>query len=369
MTKRVKMRKSIEKVVVIGFPYTMKIDTGRGIDRYLSTLYKSFIEHGESLRIIEEGLVKPHPVQLLRKFLKIFIALRRLDGELFHAVDPLGSVIAAMALKKNIVTTIHDTIPLDGKVKMFNSIVFLITKLSMKASLIISKEIIVPFDTTRDTLIKNFHVPGSKITIIHYALDLNLDPSASLDKSQNNSNKDVKILFMGGGSPSDRGLDIVLKAYTKFVENVPSATLTIVGRMAAISSENRKLLDAAKFSNIEILEFVPEFQLLQFMRKFSVFLYPSRLGFSYLVMQAMASGLPVITSNFRDMKDFLGQAGIMCCNEIVCCYVQALNKLSNMDLRTDIVKKQYERLQVFTLDNFYDGMNNFYKRALGLYPN
>ena len=369
MIESTETRTSLKKVVVIGFPYTDKMDTGRGIDRYLATLHKFFIERGISLRIIEEGVVKPHPAQLLKNLLKVFIALRKSDGELFHAVDPLGSVVAALAMKKKIITTIHDTIPLDGKAQMFNSIVFFLQKLVIKGSMNISKGIIVPFASTRDNLIKNFHVPANKITVIHYALDLNLEPLARFDMCQDTSDNNIKILFMGGGSPNDRGLDIVLKSFMEFVKNVPNATLTIVARKGTISSENQKLLDGVKSSRIETLEFIPDPQLLPFIRKFSVFVYPSRLGFSYLVMQAMASGVPVIASNSRDMKDFLEDAGIMCNIDEVSCYVLALAKLSDKDFKKKLVKNQYERLQAFALNNFYDEMNALYMRALGDAPN
>ena len=356
--------KLLKKVVLVGFPYTNKNDTGRGIDRYLATIHKSFVEQGTFLRIIENGVVKLKPTQFLKSFFKVLIALKKSDGELFHAVDPLGAIVAALAMKRNIVTTIHDTIPLDGKVQMFNPFIFLMIKWSMQISIKISKKIIVPFESTKYKLVNKFHVPADKITIIHYALDLNLERLEELNIGRNGSDNNPKILFIGGGSPNDRGLEIVLKSYMKFIKDVPNASLTIVARRGTISNENQKLLDDSKSNHIEFLEFVPDPQLLSFISKFSVFLYPSELGFSFLVMQAMASGVPVVTSNSRDMKDFLENAGILCNHNNIDCYVQALTKLSDKDFRLEIIKIQYERLRAFTLKTFYDDMNKFYMRAL-----
>ena len=364
MAERSDTLASLKKIVLIGFPYTNKIDTGRGIDRYLATIHKSFSRHGIGLRIIEEGVVKPRPVCFIKAFLKAFIELRKSNENAFHAVDPLGSIVAALALKKNIITTIHDTIPLDGKVVMFNPFVFFFAKLSMLVSLNISKEIIVPFESTRDALINNFQVAANKINIIHYALDLNLDQLADLNVCQDVGDDNMKILFMGGGSPNDRGLDIVLKSYRELVRDLPGATLTIVAKSGTISDENQKLLNGAKSYLIETIELIPEPELMSFLKKFRVFIYPSRLGFSFLVMQAMASGVPVITSNSRDMKDFLGDSGILCDNDEVSCYVQALVRLTDKDFRANIVKNQYERLRMFTLDNFYNEMNELYMKAL-----
>lgn len=364
MIGRAETRALIKKVVLIGFPYTNKDDTGRGIDRYLAIVHKSFVEHGINLKIIENGLVRPKLVQFLKSFLKVLIALWKSEGDLYHAVDPLGSVVAALAQKRNIVTTIHDTIPIDGKVKMFNPFVFLLMKLSMLVSLNISKEIIVPFSSTKDTLIKNFNVPDKKITVIHYALDLNLKPSVKLNNSQKVNYNNIKIVFMGGGSPNDRGLEIVLRSYILLVKDFSSASLTIVARKENISDENWKLLNYAKFGHITTLDFIPEPKLLSFLKEFSVFVYPSRLGFSFLVMQAIAAGLPVVTSSTRDMKDFLGDTAIMCDNDEIGCYLEALVKLTDRDFRTNIIKKQYERLQLFTLNHFYSEMCEFYSRSM-----
>lgn len=364
MTVKVDKGNLFKKVVLIGFPYTNKNDTGRGIDRYLATIHKSFAEQGTYLRIIKDGVVKLKPTQFLKSFFKVFIALRKSDGKLFHAVDPLGTIIAALAMKKNIVTTIHDTIPLDGKVQMFNPLIFRMIKWSMQISIKISKKIIVPFESTKYKLVNKFHVPADKITIIHYALDLNLEQLEEVNIGQYRSDSNPKILFIGGGSPNDRGLDTVLKSYLEFIRDFPNASLTIVARRSTISDENQKLLDDAKSINIKFLEFVPDPQLLSFLSKFSVFLYPSELGFSFLVMQAMASGVPVVTLNSRDMKDFLEGAGILCNYNDIDCYVQALTKLLDKDFRKEIIKMQYERLRAFTLKSFYDQMSEFYMSAL-----
>lgn len=63
--ERTETRNPLKKVVVIGFPYTNKTDTARGIDRYLAILYKIFAEHHMELKIIEDGVVKPKTFQFL----------------------------------------------------------------------------------------------------------------------------------------------------------------------------------------------------------------------------------------------------------------------------------------------------------------
>ena len=54
MIGRTETRTLIKKVVLIVLPYTNKDNTGRGIDRYLPIVHKSFAKHGLNLSTCSE---------------------------------------------------------------------------------------------------------------------------------------------------------------------------------------------------------------------------------------------------------------------------------------------------------------------------
>jgi len=165
---------------------------------------------------------------------------------------------------------------------------------------------------------------------------------------------------MGGGSPIDRGLEIVLNIFDRFSARAPNVSLTIVSTTDNFQKLNYRVISYIKTGKAEILEFIPESEIQEFIRKFFAFLYPSSLGFSYLVMQAMSAGIPVIVSNTRDMKDYLEGAGILCEPYDIECYTRALTELLCEDAREKVIHNQYTRLRGFSTDVFFDGIRNVY---------
>ena len=357
--------KSDEKkeIVIIGFPYTNRTDTGRGIDRYLATLYETFLNHGINLTLIDEGVVRPKLIEVIINSMKVLIKLRKTKADVYHAVDPLGTLIAILALKKNIITTIHDTIPLDGEVSMFGWPWFIAMKLSMIISLIVSAEIIVPFNSTKEKLVKKFGVPERLIRVVNYALNLKVGDSEISNNYLHSEDKIINLLFIGGGSPIDRGLEIVLDTLDDIKEVLPNIHLTIVSKFKTFDSHGERIVSYVKSGKVKLLDYIPESEIQIFISQFYAFIYPSSLGFSYLVMQAMSAGVPVITSNVRDMKDYLGTSGILCDQADVGCYTRALIELLDEEKRRIVVLNQFKRLKDFSTENFFNEMNRVYTNS------
>lgn len=349
-----------DDIIIIGFPYTNRKDTGRGIDRYLAVLLEACTDHGIRPVLIEQGLVRPRLFNFLKNMELAFIKILKTKGRLYHAIDPLGSIMAFLCMKKNIVTTIHDTIPLDGKVSMFSWPWFISMKLVMRISLIISDVLVVPFASTKETLVNRFDVPEARVRIVRYGIDLNIKEPKKDSWQSVSEDKALRLLFMGGGSPIDRGLEMVLNIFDRFSERVPNVSLTIVSKAGTFQKLNERVISYVKNGRAEILEFIPENEIQGFISKFFAFLYPSSLGFSYLVMQAMSAGVPVIASNTRDMRDYLENAGILCDQYDLECYTKALIELLRGDVREKVIRNQYSRLMEFSTDVFFDGIRNVY---------
>lgn len=339
----------MNEVTIVGFPYTNISHSGRGIDRYLKVLIDNLKDLGVEYQLIEEGIVNSNFFKLTIRLGKTTLKILKSKSKVYHAVDPIGAFLLKVLGKKFIVTTIHDTIPLSGKIGDFG---FKITifKFLMKFALKFSSEIIVPFEYTKQELIYKFHIKMNKIKVVNYGLDLpeiiehHNNPSVTRRKREG-----FKILFIGSGDPIHRGLELVLKTYLILKNLDINLTLTLVGKEQKIVSLLKSYPDLEKDAKINIINFIPESDLYSFISNFDVFLYPSQLGFSYLVVQAMFMGVPVIVANNRDMVEYVGKSGLICPSGDLDCFVNDVKSLM-IDglLRSNLIDRSLEQARSFT---------------------
>lgn len=105
----------------------------------------------------------------------------------------------------------------------------------------------------------------------------------------------------------------ILKIADLFYEFEPSVKFVLVGNKGYFGYvELKKEIDNRKTRNIFPLEYVSDEDLPFIYNSARVFLFPSLYeGFGLGVLEAMQSGLPVLTSNTSSLPEVVGGAGIM----------------------------------------------------------
>jgi len=106
-----------------------------------------------------------------------------------------------------------------------------------------------------------------------------------------------------------KGLDHAVKAFLRFRQQTrDDAILVIVGASGWNNSELHQLFeDAAAMGAVKFLGFVTDPSLRAIYRNCRLFLYPSLYeGFGLPVLEAMASGIPVLTSNRSCLPEVSG---------------------------------------------------------------
>lgn len=311
------------EVSIIGFPYTASENSGRGIDRYVKILSDNLSRLKVNYQIIDDGIVHASFLRIVFSTLKILLRIYRAKSKVYHAVDPIGTLLLALLFKSPTITTIHDTIPISSKINGLGLRMFFLRRL-MKFSLKYSSKIIVPFEVTKDELITKFHVNPKKISVVNYGLDF---PDLVQRGTPDLDRKNFKILFIGSGNPIPRGLNIVLKTYLQLKNLKEDIQITLVGNSEEIISALKILPRLEQDRNIEVLDFIPERNIYGFISNYDVFIYPSLLGFSYLVVQAMYSGVPTVVADSRDMAEYVGTSGICCTPDDLLCFVREIERI------------------------------------------
>jgi glycosyltransferase involved in cell wall biosynthesis len=151
------------------------------------------------------------------------------------------------------------------------------------------------------------HIQKDKIETVY--------PGILIDKFRESTDSSDKILFVGNLEPN-KGITILLGAFEKLSAYKSDTKLIIVGK-GTLESKINKLKNSG--SKIEYNGYVPRLKLASIYSECSIFCSPSvqvkRVGlvltwqeqFGFSLVEAMASGLPIVSSNIGTIPEIVGE--------------------------------------------------------------
>jgi len=162
--------------------------------------------------------------------------------------------------------------------------------------------------TESDQYIK-MGVPEDRIAIIPNGLDLsqfsNL-PERGIFRSKYGISDNCKIILYIGRLHGSKGLDLLIDAFNKVIQERENFQLVIIGPddgyLRQIKSKTNYLGSQDK---IKIIGFIPNNEKIQALIDSDVFVTPSYSGFPVTFLEACACGLPIITSTHGDNLNWI----------------------------------------------------------------
>jgi alpha-1,3-rhamnosyl/mannosyltransferase len=176
------------------------------------------------------------------------------------------------------------------------------------------------------------------------------------------------ILSLGNLEPR-KNLPALINAYA----SLPGALqerypLVIAGAKAWHHHElNRTLSSLEQKGKIILTGYIPQELLPPLYRNASLFVYPSLYeGFGLPVLEAMASGVPVITSNTTSLPEVVADAGLLVNPLSIDALREGMSRLLADDtLRKDISGKGLERARLFSWEKCSRETLGVYEKVLG----
>jgi len=231
------------------------------------------------------------------------------DGEfdVLHVHEPLApslSVLACWAAKGPIVATWHSSM---DKSRMMLTL----SRLAQTAMEKVSARIAVS-EAARATLIK--HVGGDAV-VIPNGVDI-----SSFDKAKPMfgwPGANQSIVFLGRGDEPRKGLAVLVEAYPEIRKSHPNIRLLIAG--PGEPKDNLKSLSREDRDSVTVLGMVAPEDKASVLASGTIYVAPNTGGesFGIVLLEAMATGTPVVASDLEAFKRVLddGQAGITFENE------------------------------------------------------
>lgn len=259
-----------------------------------------------------------------------------------HKVDVISSINYLTLFKKN-----YDlVIPTNGRLQVF--LIRLITLLRGKKMIVSGQSGIGLDDRLNLYAFPDYFValtnyaaswakkinPFVKVVTIPNGVDLN-----EFKPTKNKKEGKIKTVLAVGAFTKEKRHDLTIKA----VARLKNVKLIIAGSGGNMEDEINKLGDKLLKDRIEIIS-VKHNKMPQIYQKADVFVYPTVPceSFGIAMVEAMASGLPVVVNNDPIRKEIVGDAGILVDPEDTDTYGKAIQESIEIDWK-DIPRIQAEK--------------------------
>ncbi len=150
------------------------------------------------------------------------------------------------------------------------------------------------------------------------------------------------------GSTVDRkNVPLVIQTLARLRQQTDAYLLQVGGRFTA---EQEQLIDRLELRNVvRSVASADETALRRAYRAADVLLFPSLYeGFGFPVLEAFASGLPVVTSGAGGLKEVAGGAAVVVEGRDPGDYVNALERLDDLEEREELIQRGWARARQFT---------------------
>ncbi len=207
-------------------------------------------------------------------------------------------------------------------------------------------------DATKISIIDTFCIDANKLSVVHLGVtDINTDPLQNLLEPL--GIKQPYFLFVGTLEPR-KNLARLLTAFSQLPSHLKEGIDLVIAGGAGwgnIDIEN-KVKELGLDSHVRLLGYVDD-QTLNTLYKYAEFLVMPSLyeGFGLPLIEAMAHGVPVLTSNNSSMPEVAGEAGFLVDPLDVGSISHGLSEMiNNKTLRAELASKAKPTAENFNWD-------------------
>ena len=336
-----------------GYRYTVFLSDRRFVDEQLRLHRTRWPTHRPVIRILWEQLIQP-------------IALRHQGVDLLHAMAFAGPLVTPCPF----VVTIYDLsfYRYPEAFRPWNRLYLSIfTALSARRA----RRVIAISESTRRDVVRMLGVPHDRVDVAYCGVDEIFRPLPAAEVTtfrQERALPDHFILYLGTLEPR-KNIQKLIQAYGQWRTMEP-------GIPKLVAAGGKGWYYDQIFAEVESLGltgevifpgYVMQQELPWWYNAADLFVYPSRYeGFGLPVLEAMASGTPVVTTHVASLPEVAGDAALLVSPDEEGQLIEAMRRaLSDESLRQEMINKGLAHAADFTWARTAQQTVDIYHRALG----
>jgi glycosyltransferase involved in cell wall biosynthesis len=371
----------------IAIDYTAAIRQGAGIGTYVRNLVAAMLQQDSSNQytLLTSGHSSPEqtfPEAANARGRNIFLPDRYLNvlwyrwrvplpatlfsgpADIYHGPD---FVLPPLGKKVKKVVTIHDLAFLEHPEYAVPSLAAYLRKVVPEA--VNAADIVATVSTeVSRTLTTHFQTPAEKMIVVPNGVSPHFhrinDPIILSATQHKFGLKHPLVLGVGTMEPRKNHLSLIKAFHQAQQKKGGPAMLAIAGGQGWLYEETKQLVSELKLEKkVRFLGRVSDLELITLYSMADVFAFPSFAeGFGIPLIEAMACGAPVITSNLSAMPEVVGDAAILINPHSTDELATAITKvLENEPLRDTLREKGYQRARMYTWEESALKMLNIYQ--------
>ena len=301
-----------ESVKLIKIPSLGLFETPNRMSLFSASLFFRPLDFYEWFTVMTGGF--PEPYTFGKRVLK-YLQQHKSDFEVILDNQSLSGSLLKIQEIIPLAVTIHHPITKDHKLEMQNSSNwkeklssirwhnFLPMQKRVAPKL---KKIICVSKPSKEDVIEEFNVNPNKIEVILNGIDINSFTTSSFDKREEN-----KIITTASADIPLKGLKYLIRSLPKILDSFPKTTLTVIGK-SPNNSEVSKLIEDLNLSDvITFRSGISEKEIVDLYHSSELAVIPSLYeGFGFGAGEAMACGVPLISTHSGGLKEVVGDAAI-----------------------------------------------------------
>lgn len=262
------------------------------------------------------------------------------------------------------VTTMHDMTLLNTYNSDKNWLVFhakqLVGRWVFKRIARISDHVIAISHNTKREYQQFSHISDNKISVVYEAGEVYKGDLAPYTVPYE------RFILYVGQQPDYKNLRRLAAAHQQLLVKYPDLGLVFVGRMNPDTEHNKALYAKKGYKNIHFTGFLPDAQRDYLFTKAVAYVFPSLMeGFGLPPLEAMAYGIPVVSSNTSCMPEILGDAAEYFNPKDITNMAQAIERvITNDTLRADMIQRGYTQVAKYSWHTMAEQTHAIYLKVL-----
>lgn len=324
------------------------------------------IHDTDNVKIIK---LKGSPYPLWEQIVLPF-AVKKYKIDVLHSTANTGPINSPVPL----IVTLHDIIFLEKlyflQGTMYQRIGNLYRRWNVPRLMDLCETIVTVSNFERDRILHHFHLPKERVIAVHNAVGAHfrrITDVGELSIAKEKYNLPDKFIFFLGNTDPKKNVMGVISALGELKKN---GKLTMPLVMPDLDKEYLlRIMKEVKASDLRedilLCGYIPNGELPAVLSQATIFLYPSlRESFGIPLLEGMACGVPVITSNTASMPEVAGDAAAFVDPFNPHTIARKIEELLNDEQqRKDLVEKGLKRAEDFSWDITAHRMIEIYEKS------